>query len=74
MDQVAALADTLAETLPAPDVLVNNAAVAAPERRIYTQDGHELTFQVNYLAPYLLTTKLVPRRAAPADELSTCPR
>ena len=35
-----------------------------PERRTYTQDGHELTFQVNYLAPYLLTTKLVPRLAS----------
>ncbi len=61
LDEVAGLADTLAATLPALDVLVNNAAVAAPERRTYTQDGQELTFQVNYLAPYLLTTKLVPR-------------
>ena len=34
-----------------PDVLINNAAVAGPERRTHTQDGHELTFQVNYLAP-----------------------
>jgi NAD(P)-dependent dehydrogenase (short-subunit alcohol dehydrogenase family) len=61
LDEVAGLADALAATLPALDVLVNNAAVAAPERRTYTQDGQELTFQVNYLAPYLLTTKLVPR-------------
>ena len=64
LDEVAGLADTLTATLPALDVLVNNAAVAGPERRTYTQDGHELTFQVNYLAPYLLTTKLVPRLAS----------
>jgi NAD(P)-dependent dehydrogenase (short-subunit alcohol dehydrogenase family) len=64
LDEVAGLADALATTLPALDVLVNNAAVAGPERRTYTQDGHELTFQVNYLAPYLLTTKLVPRLAS----------
>ncbi|HWS91060.1 MAG TPA: SDR family NAD(P)-dependent oxidoreductase [Mycobacterium sp.] len=63
MEEVACLADTLAATLPVLDVLVNNAAVAAPQRRTYTQDGPELTFQVNYLAPYLLTTKLVPRLA-----------
>ncbi len=64
LQEVASLADRLAVTLPALDVLVNNAAVAAPEGRTYTADGHELTFQVNYLAPYLLTTKLVPRLAS----------
>jgi NAD(P)-dependent dehydrogenase (short-subunit alcohol dehydrogenase family) len=64
LDEVAGLADTLAATLPTLDVLVNNAAVAAPARRTYTRDGQELTFQVNYLAPYLLTTKLVPRLAS----------
>ena len=64
LGEVAGLADALAATLPALDVLVNNAAVPAPERRTYTHDGQELTFQVNYLAPYLLTTKLVPRLAS----------
>lgn len=64
LHEVAELADTLAATLPKLDVLVNNAAVAAPGRRTYTQDGQELTFQVNYLAPYLLTTKLVPQLAS----------
>jgi NAD(P)-dependent dehydrogenase (short-subunit alcohol dehydrogenase family) len=64
LEEVARLADALAATLPSLDVLVNNAAVAAPQGRTYTQDGQELTFQVNYLAPYLLTTKLVPRVVA----------
>jgi NAD(P)-dependent dehydrogenase (short-subunit alcohol dehydrogenase family) len=63
LGEVIELADTLTATLPALDVLVNNAAVAGPERRTYTDDGHEVTFQVNYLAPYVLTTKLVSRLA-----------
>ena len=64
LDEVADLADMLTLALPALDVLVNNAAVAGPERRTYTQDGHEVTFQVNYLSAYLLTTKLVRKLAS----------
>ena len=37
------------------DVLVNNAAVVGLGTRTVTIDGNELTFQVNYLAPCLLT-------------------
>ncbi|WP_158244001.1 SDR family NAD(P)-dependent oxidoreductase [Mycobacterium sp. 4858] len=64
LKEVAELGDMLTATLPALDLLVNNAAVFAAERRTHTQDGTELTFQVNYLAPYLLTTKLTPRLVA----------
>jgi len=64
LDEVADLAEKLTATLPALDVLVNNAATAAPERRTYSEDGHEVTFQVNYLAPYLLTEKLLSRIAS----------
>lgn len=39
--------------------LVNNAGIFAPERMV-TADGHELTFQVNHLAPLLLTELLRP--------------
>ncbi|MDR3659364.1 MAG: SDR family NAD(P)-dependent oxidoreductase [Mycobacterium sp.] len=63
LDEVADLADTLTVALPKLDVLVNNAAVTGPERRTSTPDGHEIAFQVNYLAPYLLTTKLAPKLA-----------
>jgi NAD(P)-dependent dehydrogenase (short-subunit alcohol dehydrogenase family) len=45
------------------DVLINNAATAAPTGRRETEDGNELTFQVNYLAPYLLTRLLADRIA-----------
>ena len=49
------------------DVLINNAGVFARER-VVSGDGHELTFAVNYLAPFLLTHLLVPllRGSAPA--------
>jgi NAD(P)-dependent dehydrogenase (short-subunit alcohol dehydrogenase family) len=64
LEEVADLADMLTLALPGLDVLVNNAAVAGPERRTCTKDGHEVTFQVNYLAAYLLTTKLMSKLAS----------
>ena len=60
---VVSLADQLARELPALDLLINSAAILAPERRTYTDNGHEIAFQVNYLAAYLLTTALTDRIA-----------
>jgi NAD(P)-dependent dehydrogenase (short-subunit alcohol dehydrogenase family) len=51
----------LADEVRGVDVLVNNAGVILPERRL-SADGHELTFQVNHLAGFLLTTLLEPPR------------
>jgi len=53
------------------DLLVNNAGIgggARPDQREESADGYELRFAVNYLAPFLLTTLLLPllRRSAPA--------
>jgi len=45
------------------DVLVNNAGIGFGKdasKREVSQDGHELRFAVNYLAPYLLTERLIP--------------
>jgi NAD(P)-dependent dehydrogenase (short-subunit alcohol dehydrogenase family) len=39
------------------DVLVNNAGLMLGSRR-ETVDGHEMTFQVNHLGPFLLTSSL----------------
>ena len=64
LKEVSDLADILTLALSGLDVLVNNAAVAGPERRTSTSDGHEVAFQVNYLAAYLLTTKLAPKLAS----------
>jgi NAD(P)-dependent dehydrogenase (short-subunit alcohol dehydrogenase family) len=52
------------QRLGAPDVVVHNAGWAARgASRPLTQDGLEQTFQVNLLAPYLLTALLpLPRR------------
>ncbi len=47
------------------DVLVNNAAVAKRKRAV-TEDGLELTFAVNHLAPFLLTHLLLDRLKASA--------
>jgi NAD(P)-dependent dehydrogenase (short-subunit alcohol dehydrogenase family) len=59
----ASLADVrrLAGEVRGLDVLVNNAGVFVPERRL-SADGLELTFQVNHLAGFLLTTLLEPPR------------
>jgi NAD(P)-dependent dehydrogenase (short-subunit alcohol dehydrogenase family) len=54
----------LAGELPPVDVLVNNAGIIERERRV-TEDGYELTFQVNYLSHFLLTMRLLERSSAP---------
>jgi NAD(P)-dependent dehydrogenase (short-subunit alcohol dehydrogenase family) len=49
------------------DVLINNAGIIARERK-ESEDGYELTFEVNYLSHFLLTRLLLPllRDSAPA--------
>lgn len=48
-------------------VLINNAGVIVPTRQL-SEDGLEMTFAVNYLAPFLLTHLLLElvKRSAPA--------
>jgi NAD(P)-dependent dehydrogenase (short-subunit alcohol dehydrogenase family) len=58
--QVRDLAAQLLERYPRIDVLANNAGVMMGRREV-TVDGHEKTFQVNHLAPFLLTTLLMDR-------------
>jgi NAD(P)-dependent dehydrogenase (short-subunit alcohol dehydrogenase family) len=57
--QVRVLADDLAAAYPRIDVLANNAGGIMGHRTL-TGDGFELTFQVNHLAPFLLTHRLLP--------------
>src|SRR5438045_8567736 len=58
--------DAIRETAPklpaGIDVLINNAGVYMNER-VLTRDGLETTFQVNHLAPFLLTSLLLPSMA-----------
>lgn len=60
LDEVRKLADQLLDRYPRIDVLANNAGGAWPKRTA-TVDGNELTFQVNHLAPFLLTSLLLDR-------------
>ena len=54
----------LAEELPAVDVLVNNAGLISQDR-VVTEDGIELTLQVNHLSHFLLTLALLERDDPP---------
>ena len=63
LEQVRALAEDLLAAHPRIDVLANNAGGIFGADRETTVDGHELTFQVNYLAPFLLTHLLLDRLA-----------
>ena len=56
--QVRALADKIRSECPRIDVLGNNAG-GVFSKLYETADGHEITLQVNYLAPFLLTTLLL---------------
>jgi NAD(P)-dependent dehydrogenase (short-subunit alcohol dehydrogenase family) len=65
--QVRALAERILSDQIRLDVLINNAGVIVRERK-ESEDGFELTFAVNYLAHFLLTSLLSPllRDSAPA--------
>jgi NAD(P)-dependent dehydrogenase (short-subunit alcohol dehydrogenase family) len=72
LDEVRKLATDLLQQLPEIHVLANNAGGIWPHREV-TPDGHEQTFQVNHLAPYLLTALLRDRlvASAPARVITT---
>lgn len=65
--QVRDLAAAITDRTDRLDVLINNAGVGV-DRRIETDDGLELTFAVNVMAPFLLTRELLPllKASAPA--------
>jgi NAD(P)-dependent dehydrogenase (short-subunit alcohol dehydrogenase family) len=64
---VKVMADQILQEVPHLDVLINNAGLYLKER-IITRDGFEMTFQVNHLAPFLLTNLLLPllKKSTPA--------
>ncbi len=68
LEDVRRLAEQVVERTGSLDVLMNNAGgTFAPARR--TPDGHEPNFQVNHLAPFLLTQLLRPVLAADGGAL-----
>jgi NAD(P)-dependent dehydrogenase (short-subunit alcohol dehydrogenase family) len=60
LDDVRRLADELLARYPRIDVLANNAGGFFTGRNM-SADGHEMTFQVNHLAPFLLANLLLDR-------------
>ncbi|MGW2094552.1 SDR family NAD(P)-dependent oxidoreductase [Promicromonospora sukumoe] len=58
LTQVRSLARELRASYPRIDVLANNAGGIFGDREV-TTDGYEKTFQVNHLAPFLLTQLLM---------------
>lgn len=63
--QVAGLARQVRTDFPGLSVLINNAGLITDHWQ-QSADGFELTFAVNYLAPFLLTTSLLDTLAANA--------
>jgi NAD(P)-dependent dehydrogenase (short-subunit alcohol dehydrogenase family) len=66
------LADSALSRYPRIDVLINNAGAINRTREL-TEDGIELTWAVNHLAPFLLTNLLLERLStnAPARVITT---
>ncbi|MGN1279172.1 MAG: SDR family NAD(P)-dependent oxidoreductase, partial [Limosilactobacillus sp.] len=60
MAEVQQLADTLKSRYQHLDVLINNAGAQFAGARKVTSEGHERTFAINTLAPFLLTNLLLP--------------
>jgi NAD(P)-dependent dehydrogenase (short-subunit alcohol dehydrogenase family) len=67
LDDVRRLAEELLARYPRIDVLANNAGALFSSRK-ETVDGNEMSFQVNYLAPFLLTNLLLDRLAEVPNE------
>lgn len=59
LEQVHKLAAEVQAQYPALHVLINNAGTI-PKKRKTSQDGLEMQFAVNHLAPFLLTNLLLP--------------
>jgi len=68
LEQIRGLATHIIEHEPRLDVLVNNAGIGAEPSRRNSEDGLELTFQVDYLSTYMLSRLLLPllKTSAPA--------
>jgi retinol dehydrogenase-12 len=58
LKQVQRLVEVFKERYDHLDVLINNAGIFA-QHRILTEDGYESSYQVNYLAPFILTDLLM---------------
>ncbi|HBG04176.1 MAG: short-chain dehydrogenase [Geobacteraceae bacterium GWC2_58_44] len=70
--EVGRLAASVADSCQRLDVLINNAGLGAgpdPRRRENSAEGFELRFAVNYLAPFLLTRRLLRLLCRTAEQV-----
>ncbi len=68
LDDVRRLGEQINDRVDSLDILMNNAGgTFAPSKK--TPDGHEPNFQINHLAPFLLTNLLRPQLAAAGTSL-----
>ncbi|MGA8847851.1 MAG: SDR family NAD(P)-dependent oxidoreductase [Nocardioides sp.] len=68
LEDVRRLAEQVKERVETLDLLLNNAGGTFAPKKL-THDGHEPNFQINHLAPFLLTQLLRPRLAAAGTSL-----
>jgi NAD(P)-dependent dehydrogenase (short-subunit alcohol dehydrogenase family) len=68
LDDVRRLAEQVCERVETLDVLMNNAGGTFAPNKV-THDGHEPNFQVNHLAPFLLTNLLRHKLATAGSSL-----
>ena len=61
IDSINKFVDDICKNEPHIDILVNNAAVRNIKKKELTQYGFERHLFVNFLAPYLLTMRLMPK-------------
>ena len=59
LTDVRAMAEAIKKDHQQIDILINNAGLY-PDERVITEDGFELTLQVNYLSSFLLTHEILP--------------
>lgn len=59
IDSVNQMADQINKDVPKIDILINNAGIFKSSESL-NEDGLDIRFAVNYLAPYVLTDKLLP--------------
>ena len=71
MDDVEALAKAVAGRHAQLDVLINNAGIFRTPEPI-TQDGLDVRFAVNTIAPYLLTQRLLPLLGTSGRVINLC--
>ncbi len=57
---IASFTKRIARKFTKLDILINNAGVMTPPKRLETKDGFELQFGTNYLGHFALTAQLLP--------------